>query len=76
MTDVLDRVDAEGTQTVGRDGRDYAVVPGDEYRRLVGRSSRAPSMGFFDLLVRDGPRFEDDLVLPSRTERPLRETGS
>lgn len=67
LSKVLDLADAEGPQVITRRGREYAVVPGEAYRKLTGDT---PS--FFDLLIGEGPRFGDDLQPPPRTQRPLR----
>ena len=60
MTDVLDRADVD---PAGQDGDAEPSPP-------------EPRASFFDLLVRDGPRFEDDLVLPPRADRPPRGAGA
>lgn len=70
LSEVLNRVDAEGEQVITRRDRDYVLIPGDEYRRLKGDIPN-----FVDLLVNEGPRFDKQLKLPKRTARPLRDLG-
>ena len=67
LSEVLDRADEEGPQIITRRGRDYALLPGDAFRKLSGET---PS--FFELLIEEGPRFGDDVQVPPRTRRPLR----
>jgi len=68
LSEVLDRADQEGPQIIMRKGREYAVLPGDELRKLTGETPN-----FFDWLVNQGPRFDEDFELPPRDMSPPRE---
>ena len=70
LSEVRNRADADGEQTITRRGREYVLLPGEAYRRLDGD---APD--FLQVLVEEGPRFMGEFVLPERSRRPLRDPG-
>ena len=67
FSEVLEKAQTEGPQTITKHGKETAVVMSvDEYRRLVG-----PKRTLIDLLM-GGPKF-DDFELPPREIDPPRE---
>lgn len=65
---MLIRADAGAPQVITQRGRDHVLMSGEAYRKLAGE---VPN--FMDLLVRQGPRFEDDFAPMHREQRPLRD---
>ena len=66
LSEVLDRVSAEGPQTICRREESFVILPLEKYETLTGAK---PS--FKDWLL-NGPHF-DDLDLDSRDKSPMRE---
>jgi prevent-host-death family protein len=53
LSEVLTQADAEA-QTIVRRDRDYVLMSGDEYRKLMGQEAT-----FTEFLIDTGPRFDE-----------------
>ncbi|HVU62805.1 MAG TPA: type II toxin-antitoxin system Phd/YefM family antitoxin [Phycisphaerales bacterium] len=68
LSEVLDRAEREGPQTIRRRGHAFVLLPADQYEELTGQRR-----SFKDWILK-APRL-DDLELPDRSRSAMRETS-
>jgi antitoxin Phd len=68
LSEVLDRAEREGPQTIRRRGHSFVLMPAEKFEQLTGRR---PS--FRDWLLK-GPRF-DAVELPDRSRSAMRDVS-